>query len=97
MLTAWLLLISPPKNSIITLKTPLYLKNIHNIEQVIKKNNYYKFLILNIEYDVDAEIALKCIAKDINDGTLSSLALEQFIKTTCVDGCDNVRKLYPTI
>ena len=75
------------------LTTPLYLKNIHNIEQVIKKNNYYKFLILNIEYDVDAEIALKCIAKDINDGTLSSLALEQFIKTTCVDGCDNVRKI----
>lgn len=71
----------------------MYLKNIHNIEQVIKKNNYYKFLILNIEYDVDSEIALKCIAKDINDGTLSSLALEQFIKTTCVDGCDNVRKI----
>ena len=56
-------------------------------------DNYYKFLILNIEYDVDSEIALKCIAKDINDGTLSSLALEQFIKTTCVDGCDNVRKI----
>lgn len=71
----------------------MYLKNIHNIEQVIKKNYYYKFLILNIEYDVDSEIALKCIAKDINDGTLSSLALEQFIKTTCVDGCDNVRKI----
>ena len=75
------------------LTTPLYLKNIHDIEQVIKKNNYYKFLILNIEYDVDAEIALKCIAKDIKDGTLSSLALEQFIKTTCVDGGDNVRKI----
>lgn len=65
--------------------TQLYLKNVYSIDEVIKKNNYYKFLILNIEYDVDTENALKYITKDMKDGVLSSIALEQHIKTTCVD------------
>lgn len=65
--------------------TTLYLTNTLNIDGIIKKNTYYKFLLLNIEFDVDKTNALKIIANDIYSNTLSSIALERLIKITSLN------------
>ena len=58
----------------------LYLSDIYNIKELIYKNQYYKFFILNIEYNVNKEEALNIIATDIHSKKLSISALEQLIK-----------------
>ena len=63
----------------------LYLKNTLDISGVIQKNTYYKFLLLNIEYNVDKEKALKQLALNIYNKSISHIALEQLINTTSLN------------
>jgi len=65
--------------------TTLYLKDTYDISGVIKKNNYYKFLLLNIEYNVDRNNALNNLTNDIRNKKISHIAIEQLVKTTSLN------------
>lgn len=52
-----------------------FLLNIHSIDELISKIKKYKFLLLNLEFDINQENSLNIITYDLNNNNLSTIAL----------------------
>ena len=66
-------------------QTPKFMYNTLNIDNLIHKLQCYRFLILNIEYDVDRNNAIDNIIKAINDQYISVTALARLILNIAVN------------
>ena len=61
------------------------MNNVTDIDALINKVQYYKFLILNIEYDVERTTAIQTIIEKISNNEISLIALFKLIYTIAVD------------
>lgn len=61
------------------------MNNAPDINALINKVQYYKFLILNIEYDVERTTAIQTIIEKISNNEISLIALSKLIYTIAVD------------
>ena len=66
-------------------QTPKFMYNTLNIDNLIHKLQCCRFLILNIEYDVDRNNAIDNIIKAINDQYISVTALARLILNIAVN------------
>ena len=65
--------------------TVKFMNNAPDINALINKVQYYKFLILNIEYDVERTTAIQTIIEKISNNEISLIALFKLIYTIAVD------------
>ena len=64
--------------------TVKFMNNATDIDALINKVQYYKFIILNIEYDVETA-AIQTIIEKISNNEISLIALSKLIYTIAVD------------
>lgn len=65
--------------------TVKFMNNAPDINALINKVQYYKFLILNIEYDVERTTAIQTIIEKVSNNEISLIALFKLIYTIAVD------------
>ena len=65
--------------------TVKFMNNAPDIDALIYKVQYYKFLILNIEYDVERTAAIQAVIERISSNEISLIALFKLIYTIAVN------------
>lgn len=65
--------------------TVKFMNNAPDIDALIYKVQYYKFLVLNIEYDVDRTTAIQSMIKKVNSNEISLIALFKLIYSIAVN------------
>ena len=64
----------------------IFLIGVNSIDAIISKINKYKFLLLNIEFNMSKDSALNNICNELINDNLSCVALIGLIKFSSVDG-----------
>lgn len=70
-----------------------FLLNVHSIDELISKIKKYKFLLLNLEFDINQENSLNIITYDLNNNNLSTIALYYLIKTSSINKKEILNKI----
>lgn len=70
-----------------------FLLNVHSIDELISKIKKYKFLLLNLEFDINQENSLNIITYDLNNNNLSTIALYYLIKTSSINKNEILNKI----
>ena len=67
--------------------------NVHSIDELISKIKKYKFLLLNLEFDINQENSLNIITYDLINNNLSTIALYYLIKTSSINKNEILNKI----
>lgn len=70
-----------------------FLLNVHSIDELISKIKKYKFLLLNLEFDINQENSLNIITYDLNNNNLSTIALFYLIITSSINKKEILNKI----
>lgn len=70
-----------------------FLLNVHSIDELISKIKKYKFLLLNLEFDINQENSLNIITYDLINNNLSTIALYYLIKTSSINKNEILNKI----
>lgn len=63
----------------------LFFKGVYSIDGAIEKINRYKFILLNIEFNLDRESSMKLLVNELISKKISPAALLYLIKCSSVD------------
>lgn len=63
----------------------LFFKDVYSVDEVIEKINRYKFILLNIEFNLDKQESLELLVQNLINKLVSPVALLYLIKCSSVD------------